>query len=126
MDFQVLDYRFGQIVVCIRRSRARQRRYCGVMEIYLWYTSLAVQWVSLELSCHLFLPYLASHTLSLPVILTTSPLAVRAQRNILLTPHYDTILFKPNVVGVETIEFLYFSTLEAVSVGNSRKAYSRY
>jgi hypothetical protein len=82
--------------------------------------------VSLKLSCRPFLPYLTSHPLSLSVILTTSPLAVRAQRNILLTPHYDTILFKPNVVGVETIEFLYFSTLEAVSVGNSRKAYSRY
>ena len=97
------------------------------MEIYLWYTSLAVQWVSLELSCHLFLPYLASHILGLMVILTTSPLAVRAQRNILLTPHYNMILFKPDVVGVEKIEFLCFNTLEAVSVGKyGRKAYGRY
>ena len=69
------------------------------------------QWVSLKLSCHPFLPYLTSHPLSISVILTTSPLAVRAQRNILLTPHYNMILFKFNVVVVEASEFLYFRTL---------------
>ena len=126
MDFQVLDCKLGRMV-CICRSRAWKRRYCDVLEIYLWYTSLAVQWVSLKLSCHPFLPYLASHPLSLSVILTTSPLAVRAQRNILLTPHYNMILFKFNVVVVEISEFLYFRTLGAVAVGkDGRKIYDRY
>ena len=86
------------------------------MEICLWYTSLAVQWVSLKLSCHPF-PYLASHLLSLSAILTTSPLTVRDQRNIPLTPHYNMILFKFNVVVVEISKFLYFRTLGAVAVG---------
>lgn len=71
-------------------------------------------------------PYLASHPLSLLVILTTSPLVVRAQQNILLTPHYDMALFKFDVVVVEISEFLYFSALEAVAVGkDSRKIYGR-
>ena len=84
------------------------------MKIYLWYTSLAVQWVSLELSCRFFLPYLASHPLSLSVIL--SPLVVRAQQNILLTPHYNMALFKFDVVA-----------LGAVAVGkDGRKIYARY
>lgn len=69
----------------------------------------------------------ASHPLSLSVTLTTSPLAVRAQRNILLTPHYNMILFKFNVVAVEISEFLYFRTLGAVAVGkDGRKIYGRY
>lgn len=97
------------------------------MKIYLWYTSLAVQWVSLELSCRFFLPYLASHPLSLSVILATSPLAVRVRQNILLTPHYNMALFKFDVVVVEISEFLYFSALEAVAVGkDGRKIYGRY
>lgn len=97
------------------------------MKIYLWYTSLAVQWVSLELSCRFFLSYLASHPFSLSVILTTSPLVVRAQQNILLTPHYNMALFKFDVVVVGISEFLYFSTLEAVAVGkDGRKIYGRY
>jgi len=96
-----------------------------VVKIYLWYTSLAVQWVSLGLSCHFFLPYLASHPLSLTH--TTSPLAARAQQNILLTPHYNMTLFKFDVVVVEISEFLYFSALEAVAVGkDDRKIYGRY